>query len=130
MPTSLSASSRSLRPSVSIVIFHHIPYSFTFSLEKLSLHSSRKGRHGLDAIFFVKACRSLKPCTSLMQNVSLRVPTRNFRDFSPFGVCPSNKHYPSAWCAYATIAVGKDFDIFAIGAISVNHFHNLSKMVN
>jgi hypothetical protein len=38
-----------------------------------------------------------------------------------FGVRPSNKHCPSARCAYAANAVGKDLDIFAIGAFSLNH---------
>jgi hypothetical protein len=29
----------------------HIPYSYTLALEKLSLHSLRKRRHHLDALF-------------------------------------------------------------------------------
>jgi hypothetical protein len=55
-------------------------------------------------------------CTSLLENVSLRqVP-----DFSTFSVCPSNKHCP-ARCAYAANVVGKDLDIFAVGAVSLYH---------
>jgi hypothetical protein len=50
-----------------------------------------------------------------------RVPSRNIRDFLTFSVCRSNKHCPSARCAYAANAVGKDLGIFAIGAVSVNH---------
>jgi hypothetical protein len=42
---------------------------------------------------------------------SLCVPPSNIRDFSIFGVCPSNKHCPSARCAYAANAVGKDLDM-------------------
>jgi hypothetical protein len=53
--------------------------------------------------------------------VSLCVPASNLRDFSLFGVCPSNKHCPSARCASAATAVGKDLDIFVIGAVSLNH---------
>jgi hypothetical protein len=34
---------------------------------------------------------------------------------------PSNKHCPSARCAYAANAVGKDLDMFSIGAVSLNH---------
>jgi hypothetical protein len=75
----------------------------------------------IDALFFVQAYRGLKPCTSLLENVSLRVPTRHVRDFSTFSVCPSKKHCPSAPCVYAANAVGKDLDIFAIGAVSLNH---------
>jgi hypothetical protein len=50
-----------------------------------------------------------------MENASLRVPPSNLRDFSLFGVCPS------ARCAYAANAVGKDLDIFATAAVSLNH---------
>jgi hypothetical protein len=53
--------------------------------------------------------------------VSLRVPPSSLRDFQLFGVCPSNKHSPSARCAYAANAVGKDLDIFAVGAVSLRH---------
>jgi hypothetical protein len=42
------------------------------------------------------------------------------RDFSTFIVCPSNKYCPTR-CAYAANAVGKDLDIFAVGAVSLYH---------
>jgi hypothetical protein len=51
------------------------------------------------------------------------VPPSNLRDLSLFGVCPSNKHCSSARCAYAVNAVDKDLDIFAIGAVSLNHIY-------
>jgi hypothetical protein len=35
-------------------------------------------------------------------------------DFLLFGVCSSNKHCPSAGCACAANAVGKDLDVFAL----------------
>jgi hypothetical protein len=57
-------------------------------------------------------------------NVSLRVPPSNLRGFSLFCACPSNKHCPSARCAYAAnVAVGKDLDIFARGAVSLNYIY-------
>jgi hypothetical protein len=59
--------------------------------------------------------------TSLLENVSLRVPTCNIKDFLVSGICPSNKHYPSAPCACAANVVPKDIDIFAIRAASPNH---------
>jgi hypothetical protein len=65
--------------------------------------------------------RGLKYCASLLENVSLRVPPSNLRDFQLFGVCPFNKHCPSARCAYAANAVGKDLDIFAVRDVSLNH---------
>jgi hypothetical protein len=63
---------------------------------------------------FVQAYRDLKSCTSRLENVSLRVPPSNLRDFLKSNVCPSNNHCPSARCAYAANAVGKDLDIFAV----------------
>jgi hypothetical protein len=58
-----------------------------------------------------------------MENVSLHVPPSNLRDFSLFGVCTSNKHCPSAQCAYAVNVMGKDLDIFAVRAVSRNHIY-------
>jgi hypothetical protein len=43
------------------------------------------------------------------------------RDFWSFSVCPSNKHCPSARCAYAANVVRKDLDIFRVGAVSLSH---------
>jgi hypothetical protein len=67
--------------------------------------------------FLFRSIMTLKSCTSLLENVSLRVPTSNVKS----NICPSNKHCPSARCAYAANAMGKDLDIFAIGAVSLNH---------
>jgi hypothetical protein len=99
----------------------HVLYSYTFALEKLSLHSLRTRRHHLDALFFVQAYRGLKSCTSLLENLSLGVPSGHVRDFSMASVSPSNKHCPSARCAYASNVVGNDLDIFAVGAVSLSH---------
>jgi hypothetical protein len=43
----------------------------------------------------------------------------NVRELSLFYACPSNKHCPSARRAYADGVVGKDLDIFALGAVSL-----------
>jgi hypothetical protein len=61
-----------------------------------------------------------------MNCVSLRVPTRNVRDLTGFSVCPSNKHRPSARCAYAANAVGEDLDIF----LSIIFYNLVPKIVN
>jgi hypothetical protein len=103
---------------------HHFPYSCAFALEKFSLYSSCERNH-LDVPFF-QAYRGLKPCTSLLENVSLRAPARSVRDFLKFSVCPSNKHCPSARCAYSANVLDKDLDIFAIGAIYLNHILQFS----
>jgi hypothetical protein len=60
-------------------LFPHVPYSYRYALEKLSLHSLRARRDHLNEFFFffVLAYRSLKSCTSLLENDSLRVPQIN-----------------------------------------------------
>jgi hypothetical protein len=50
--------------------------------------------------------------------------------FQLFCVCPSNKLCPSARCAYAANAVGKDLNIFALGAVSLNDIFTQPKIVN
>jgi hypothetical protein len=79
--------------------FLHFLYSYTFALEKSTF--STYAETSPWCTFFVQAYRGLKSCTSLLENVSLRVPTRHVRDFTMFGVCPSNKHCPSVRCTYA-----------------------------
>jgi hypothetical protein len=100
--------------------YPQVAYNYTVALEKLGLHSSRKGRYYLDALCFVQVYRGHKSCTSLLENVSLLIPPSNLRGFSLFCACPSNKHCPSARCAYAANVVGKNLDIFALGAVSLN----------
>jgi hypothetical protein len=101
--------------------FPHVPYIYADALEKSNLQILRKRRQDLDALFLVQAYRGFKSCASLLENTSLRVPFSSLRDFQLFGVCPSNKHCPSARCAYGANAVGKDLDIFAVGAVSLRH---------
>jgi hypothetical protein len=74
--------------------------------------------------------RGLKSCTSLLENVTLRFLPSNLQEFSVFCACPSNKHCPSARCAYAANVVGKDLDIFALGGVYLNYINtnNLHRM--
>jgi hypothetical protein len=65
----------------------------------------------------------MKKTASHNNQVLKGVSPSNLRDFSLFGVCPSNKHCPSARCAYAANAVGKELDILAIGDVSLNHIY-------
>jgi hypothetical protein len=75
--------------------------------------------------------RSIVALNPAFPSVNLRVPPNNRRNFSLFGVCPSNKHGPSARCAYAANAVGKNLDIFAARAISLNQIYtHQPKIVN
>jgi hypothetical protein len=101
--------------------YPHVAYNHTVALEKLGLPSLGKWGYYLDALFFIiQVYRGLKSCTSLFENVSLRVPPSNLREFSLFCACPSNKHCPSARCDYAANVVGKGLHMLALGAVSLN----------
>jgi hypothetical protein len=76
--------------------------------------------------FSVQIYRSLKSCTSLFENVNLRVSASNLRGFSLFYACPSNKHSPSARWAYAANVVGKVLDISALGTVPLNCIYALN----
>jgi hypothetical protein len=58
----------------------HVPYNYTVALEKLVYSLYVTGDFTFTH-FFVQIYRGLKSCTSLLENVSLRVPPNNLRDF-------------------------------------------------
>jgi hypothetical protein len=103
-------------------LFPHIPYTYTVALDKLGLQFLRKRRYYTDALFLFHIYRGLKSYTSILENVSLRVPPSNLEEFALFCACPSNTHCHSARCAYAVNVVGKFLDIFALGAVHLNLF--------
>jgi hypothetical protein len=59
-----------------------VPYIYTDALGKLNLQNLRKRRQDLDALSFVQVYRVFKSCASLLENISLRVPTSSLRDFN------------------------------------------------
>jgi hypothetical protein len=99
------------------IVFLHILCSY--AVENLSLHSLRKRSHHPDATSFLQVYCYLISYSSLLENVSARVPTRYVRDFSTFILCPWIKYCPPR-CTYSTIVAGKPFSIFRIKAVSLN----------
>jgi hypothetical protein len=73
---------------------------------------------------------AVQPAASQEKLTSIRTTTILILLLLLFGVCHSNKHCPSARCAYAANAVGKDLDIFALGTVSLNHIFTQPKIVN
>jgi len=55
-----------------------------------------------------------------MESVGLRVPNRNFRDFSLFNVDFKRLNCPSARCATAANVIDSDTDTFNGLSVSVN----------
>jgi hypothetical protein len=99
----------------------HVHYSYAKALEYLKLHTLRKRRYHLDALFLTQTYRGLKYCPSLLEAVGLRVPTRYLRDFSMFNFSPSLKNCPSARCASAANVLCRDFDVFKTNTVSLSH---------
>jgi hypothetical protein len=122
MQTSWNASSRGLRPSVSIFFFPGAHYSYSLALKELKLHSLHMRRHRLDALFLTQVCFGFKFCPSVLEIVGLRVPARYIRDFTLFIVCSSCNNCPSARCASAANVVCRDVDVFGAGNVHLNNF--------
>jgi hypothetical protein len=64
-----------------------------------------------NALFFIQVYHGLKSCTFLLENFSLHVPPA------------SGNSQCSVLCAYAADMVGKDLDIFALGAVSLDYIY-------
>jgi hypothetical protein len=80
--------------------------------------------------FFVQVIVALNPALPFCKTLAF-VFLPAIIGTSKFGVCPSNKHYPFARRAYAANVMGKDLDIFALGAVSLSHiFTQQPKIIN
>jgi hypothetical protein len=66
-------------------------YTYSNALEHLKLHSLRKRRDHLEALFLIQVYLDSKFCPSVLETVGLRVLTRHLRDFPMFYVCPKFK---------------------------------------
>jgi hypothetical protein len=75
---------------------------------------------GLDVPFLKNVFSSSKYCFILYETVGLRVPNRNFRDFSLFNVDFKRPNCPSARWALAANGIGSDTDIINGRSVSVN----------
>jgi hypothetical protein len=100
----------------------HVHYCYANALEYLKLHTLRKRRYHLDALFLIQVYRGLKYCPSFLEDVGLLVPTRYLRDFSMLNFSPSPKNCPSARCASTANFVCRDFDIFNKKCFSPSRF--------
>jgi hypothetical protein len=99
----------------------HVHYIYSNALEHLKLHTLRKRRYHLDALFLIQVYLGSKFCLSVLETVGLRVSTRHLKDFPLFCVCPAIKNCPSARCASAANVVCRDFDVFRKQNVSLDH---------
>lgn len=76
-------------------------------------------RRYLDVFVVTDAFSDLKYWRTLLETVGLRVPNRNFRDFSLF-IVDFKRNFPFARCASAADAIDSVTDIFSGLSVSVN----------
>jgi hypothetical protein len=100
--------------------FPQVDYGYDLTLEQLKLHTLRKRRYHLDALFLTQVYRGSKFCPSVLETVGLRVPVQSVRDFSMFSVCSYSKNCRAA-CTSAANVVCRDVDIFGTKTLSFKH---------
>ena len=108
MPISWNVSSGSSQLYASLAVFL-IPYNYSCALE---LYSSIPYKlEGFTFILiFIHVLSWSKFCPSLINNISLRIPSCSIRNFTQFSV--ARKNCPSSRCTTATNLVCSNMDIF------------------
>jgi hypothetical protein len=97
-----------------------VHYTYSNALECLKLHTLRKRRYHLDALFLIQVYLGSKFCPSVLETVGLCVPTRHLRDFPLFYVWPAIKNCPARWASAANV-VCRDYDIFRRQNVSLDN---------
>jgi hypothetical protein len=120
-------------------LFHVFTFSLTFQLFEccdsvnLSPAFELTRKYKTELLFvLLLLLLLLKHAFPFSKILSLLIPSSILRDFPMFGVCPSNKHCPSARCAYAANVVGKDLDKYlqSEAFLSITFYTHLPKIVN
>jgi hypothetical protein len=106
-----------LQPFATLDFFQDVEYHYDNILEKLNLQTLHIRRRHFDALFLINAFSGTKYCSSVLETVGIRVPTRSIRNFTAFSC--SFSHCPSAKCVSAHNAVCKSIDIFSNYCLNV-----------
>jgi hypothetical protein len=116
-PINLSAYKESLQPFATKDFFQDVEYHYDNILEKLNQRTLPIRRRHFDALFLINVFSDTKYCPSVLETVSIRVPTRNIRNFTTFSC--SFSHCLTARCISAANAVCKSTDIFSKSCFSL-----------
>jgi hypothetical protein len=96
------------------------PLNYDVILERLGLRTRHSRRRHLDALFLVNVLKNTIDCQSILDTVSIRVPSKLIRDFSIFSVSKALSSSPSARCATVANKVYQFMDIFSAKTISLD----------
>jgi hypothetical protein len=94
-----------------------VEHKYDNVLEKLNFLMLHNRRRQLDALFLINVFSGAKCCSSDLETVGIRVPTRYIRNFTMFSF--SSSRCPSARCVSAANSVCKRTDIFSNLYLSV-----------
>jgi hypothetical protein len=98
-------------------VFQDVEYHYDSILEKLNLQTLHIRHCHFDALFLINVFSSTKYYPSVLETVSIHVPTQNIHNFAMFSC--SFSHCPSARYVSAANAVCKSTDIFNNSCLSV-----------
>jgi hypothetical protein len=96
-------------------------------LDTLNLWSLHTRCRNIDALFVICVFRDVINCPSVLETVSIRVPSRNIHNFSLF--CCSSSHCPSARCVLAANIVCNSLDIFRNSKIRLKNLRSLVEII-
>jgi hypothetical protein len=86
---------------------------YEFMLNYLQFKTLYSRRQNLDVLFLISVFKNRTECCSIMDTVSLRVPTKQIRDFSTFKVSNASRLSPSTRCVTTANSICRSLDIFS-----------------
>jgi hypothetical protein len=89
-------------------------------LERLDLPTLYSGQRHINTLFIINVFSNTIDCQSILDTVSLRVPSKLIRDFSVFNVSKALRSSPSARCSTAANEVYQFMSIFSTKTISLD----------
>jgi hypothetical protein len=87
-------------------------YYYDVFLERLGLRTLHSRRRHLDALFLINVFNNTIDCQSILDTVSIRLPSKLIGDFFIFNVSKALSSSPSTRCSTLANKVYKFMDIF------------------
>jgi hypothetical protein len=114
-PINLGAYKENLQPFAIIDIFQDMEYHYGTIMEKIKFADTAYQASSLRCLVFT----GTNCCSSVLETVGIRDPTRNIRNFTMFS--RSSSHCPSSRCVPAGNAVCKSTDIYRNSGLNINN---------
>jgi hypothetical protein len=96
------------------------PRNYDVILELLGLKTLHSRRMHLNALFLISVFNNTINCQSIMDTISLLVPSKFIRDFSIFSVIKAMRSSPSARCSTVANKMYQFMEVFSTKTISLD----------